>query len=146
MTAMDMFKATVLVMAFYAFAITMITYAIPDEALTYVDLFSESTTSINLETITEDVQDSLEAQTNIPVVDVGALVFYSGNILIDLIANFIFAVPQMIGHVVNALTVLFNLDAQLVVITELFAGAIVTAMYVIGLIQLLTGVRSGRLV
>lgn len=143
---MDFFRATIIVMLFYAVAITALSYAMPPDSLDYVTSFSDITTNIDLDTISDDFQTSLESQTDIPIIELGALVFYSGNILIDLLANFIFAVPEMIGILINGLVRIFSIDVQLGSLIQLFASTVLIIFYVIGLIQLLTGIRSGRLV
>lgn len=142
MTAMGLFKTAVLVMLFYSVAINMVVYSLPSGSVRGVGDMFES--DFDGETITEEVQENLDRQTNIPVVDIGALVFYSGNILIDLIANFATALPQMVGFLFAGLRNLLNLDGVIVLYAQGFATAIITVMYFIAVIQLLMGVRSGR--
>lgn len=144
METMDMFIATITVMLFYGFAITMISHAIPSDQLVFVTAFSETTSNLDLETISEEVQSSVERQTTIPVIDMGALVFYSGNILLDLIINFVYAIPQMIGLLVAGLSMLFNFDPVIVALVEMFATVMVSVMYFIGVVSLVTSIRSGR--
>lgn len=142
---MGAFKIMIVLMLFYSFAITSLTYAIPDGAKNYVTSFSNDDTT-NLQTVSDEIQGSLEQQTNIPVIEVGALVFYSGNIIVDLLLNFLYAIPQMFGFLISGFTLLFNLDGQLVVYFETFLIVLFTGMYALGLIQLVAGVRSGRII
>ena len=141
---MQSFKVMLVVMLFYSMAITMLTYAIPEGARNYVTVFSDSTSDITLEGVGAEVQDSLTRQTNMPIIEAGALVFYSGNILIDLLLNFAYAIPQMLGMLIHGITILFNLDTTIFMIVQLFASVLITILYLLGLIQLLTGIRSGR--
>jgi len=143
---MDVFKVILIVQLFYAVAITFLVYSMPVDSLQYVTGFSDITGDISLEGVASDVQDSVHAQTEIPVVELGALVFYSGNILIDLLLNFTFAIPQMLMMVVNGVAMLFSIDSNLLNTLQLFISVLVVIMYSIGLIQLITGVRSGRLI
>ncbi len=143
---MDYFMSLIMVMLFYSFAITLTTYAMPEESLNYVTAFSDVADTIDLETVSGEVQDSIERQTKIPVLELGALVFYSGNILIDLLLNFAFAIPQMLGLLINGLMLLFNVDSNIFAIVQIFASVALIVAYFIGLMQLLTGIRSGRLV
>lgn len=143
---MDLFKVMLVVQLFYAFAITSLAYGMPEETRQYVTGFSDVSSTIDLESISGQVEESLESQLNIPVIELGALIFYSGNILIDLLLNFLFAIPQMIGMLINGLMLLINVDSYLFAVVELFASGVVVIMYFIGIIQLLTGIRSGRLV
>lgn len=145
MNIMDLFKAVIIIQLFYSFAITGLTHALPADSLDYVTGFSDITDSINLETVSEDVQESIQRQTDIPVIEMGALVFYSGNILIDLMLNFAFAVPEMIGMLVNGIMILFlGIDSYLFAIVQLFASVVIIVVYFISLMQLLTSIRSGR--
>lgn len=146
MDIMSLFKVVLMIQLFYSFSITTITYALPDDSLDFVTSFSDITSKVNLESVSGDVQDSLQRQTNIPVVELGALVFYSGNILIDLILNFLFAIPEMLAMLINGFTMLFNVDSYLFAIVQLFSSVIIGIMYLLGVIQLLTGIRSGRLI
>lgn len=148
MDVMNLFKAIILVQLFYAIAISIIAYSLPASALDYSTGFSDVGTAIDIEGVASDVQDSLETQTDIPVIELGALVFYSGNILIDLLINFVTAIPQMFMLLINGFMLLFGngLDGQIMFFIELFASVLITVLYFISLIQLLTGIRSGRLV
>lgn len=143
---MDLFKVIILVQLFYAVCITGLTYSLPSDTLNYVTSFSDVGQTIDLDTVSEDVRDSLESQTNIGVIELGALVFYSGNILIDLLLNFAFALPQMFGLIIHGITILFNLDPIIFALVQLFASVTILVLYFISLIQLLTGIRSGRVV
>lgn len=145
---MDVFKGIIIMQLFYAVAVTLIAVALPASSLNYVTGFSDAGTSINVEGVASEVQGSLTQQTDIPVIELGALVFYSGNILIDLLVNFVTALPQMIMLLVNGIMMLFGngLNNLVMVYIELFASVIINVMYFIGLMQLLTGIRSGRLV
>lgn len=144
---MDMFKlfvSIIIVQAFFAFGVTTLAYALPQETINlgYITAFTDLGQDVDLEGINEDIQSSLDSQLDIPVIDIGALVFYSGNILIDLILNFLFAIPQMIGLLIAGLVFLFNLDSYLVGLVQFFMSILISIMYVIGLIQLLLNIRG----
>lgn len=142
---MDMFKWIIIVQLFYAVSITLIAYALPADSLNYVSAFSDVANDIDLEGVSDQVQESFEKQTDIPVIELGALVFYSGNILIDLLLNFAFAIPEMIGLIINGILLLLNIDSYVFVVVQLFMSVLVMVLYLLSLIQLLTNVRSGRL-
>lgn len=143
---MSLFKIIIIVQLFYAASITTLTYTMPENSLAYVTGFSDIADKIDLNTVSADVQDSIVSQTNLPVVELGALVFYSGNILIDLLLNFAFAIPEMISMLVNGIMMLFGIDNAVFAIVQLFLSVLITVMYFVGIIQLLTGIRSGRLI
>lgn len=141
----SMFTVLIVVMLFYSFSITLISYAIPDSAKVYITDFSNSNTT-NFEGISTELESGLTKQTNIPVIDIGALVFYSGNLLIDLLLNFAYALPQMAGYLIHGIELLLNLDTYIFVYVESFMAVLMTALYFIGLIQLLAGIRSGNII
>lgn len=144
MQMMALFKWIVIVQLFFAFSITVITYAMPDDSLNYVTAFSDVASEISLETVSNDVQDSVTDSLNIPVIELGALVFYSGNIILDLLLNFFFAIPEMIGLVINGFMLLFNIDSYLFAVVELFLATLTIVLYFIGLIEMLMNIRSQR--
>ena len=139
----DGIKVTLIVMLFYSFAINALSYSIPNDAKQYVTMNSGSG-RITIDNVGSQVDSSLTKQTNIPVIETAALVFYSGNILIDLLLNFAFAIPEMIGILVKGIVFIIGGDAYLFALVETFTGVLMTVLYMVGLIQLLTGIRSGR--
>ena len=141
------FKVTIVVMLFYAVAITMLTYGLQGtDAVNHILPYQDLANDVDLEGTSSQIESSLTQQTEVPIIEVGALVFYSGNILVDLLLNFAYAIPQMLGLLVHGLTSLFNLDVQIYALVQIFASVLITSMYFIGLLQLLTGVRSGRVI
>lgn len=145
-STMDYFKTIIYIMLFYSFSISLFTYSLPAEDLNYVSSFSDLGASIDLESVSSEVQGSVESQTDLPVLDVGALVFYSGNFLIDLLLNFAYAIPQMIALLITGLMMLLSLDTYIVNYLQFFLMVTISVMYMLGIIQLLTGIRSGRLI
>jgi hypothetical protein len=118
MEAMDLFKAIIVVQLFFGFGMTLLAYAMPVDSLDYVTAFTDVSSSINLNDTASMVQENLQRQTNIPVVEIGALVFYSGNILIDLLLNFLFAIPEMIGLLIHGVMFLINVDGYAFALLE----------------------------
>jgi hypothetical protein len=142
--SMRSFYILLTIQLFYAFGISLLTHAMPLGSSDYVTSFSDLGQSIDLEGTSELVQDSLQSQTNIPLVDVGALVFYSGNILIDLLLNFVFALPQMFGLLITGFLMLFSINTGIANIVQIFASVVALVAYALGLISMLTSIRSGR--
>lgn len=145
-SSMTAFKGIIIAQLFFSFAITLFAYATPDNALDYVTSFSDLANQASLNETGEQIQDSLERQTNIPVVEIGALIFYSGNIVLDLLLNFVYAVPEMIGLLIHGFMRLVSVDTYIWAVVQLFATVATTALYVIGLIEMLTNIRSGRVI
>jgi len=141
----DWFITIIIVQLFFSMAINGYLYTLPEEMVRHVSSFDDVVGNIDTAEIGQDLESSIQSQTNIPVVDVGALVFYSGNILLDLLANFALAIPTMIGLLVNGIVSILNIDVFFVGQVQLFAVVAIMAVYFIGLIQLITGIRSGRI-
>lgn len=139
----SLFMAMIIIQLFYSFAITTLAYATPEGAINHVTSFSELANDLDLETTGVLIENSLESQTNIPVIELGALVFYSGNILLDLMLNFAFAIPQMIGLLLNSLSDMLNIDAPMWAIVQIFFSVAFMAYYALSLMQMLMGIRSG---
>lgn len=143
---MKIFTAMLLMQLFFSFAITIYVNSLPAATLDYVSSFSDVGERIDFDDAAESIESNLQEQQNMPLVEVGALVFYSGNILIDLLLNFAFAIPEMIGLIIYGLTRIFNLPVVIVAIIESFIGVVILVLYFLSVIQLLTNIRSGRVV
>ena len=126
-------------------SVVLVAYAMPADARHYVSIYSDLSENIDLEGTSNLIQESITRQTNLPVIELGAMIFYSGNIVIDLLLNFAFAIPQMLGLFVNGVFTVFNIDSYIFAIVQLFASVAVIVWYFITLIQLLTNTRSGRI-
>jgi len=142
MTMMDYLKAILLTQLFYSLAITLLIYSLPADQLPQITSFSDLSNNININNVTTDIQDTLVKETHFSVVDLGALALFSGNILLDLFTNFVFALPQMITLLINGIIRLIGIDANITVIVQTFATALIVIMYIIGLLTLLTNIRS----
>ena len=140
----SLFKFIIIVQLFYALSVTLIAHAMPADTLDKVSAFSDLAEDIDLEQVSNNIQDSVQSQINIPVIELGALIFYSGNILLDLLLNFFFAIPQMITLLINSFLFFFNLETIILATIQLFFSVLITSLYFIGLLQLLINVRSGR--
>jgi len=99
---------------------------------------------MDMENISKKIETTTQSTTNIPLVEVGALVFYSGNIILDLLLNFFFAIPIMLGLLTEGICLLFNLDGAFVNIIQVFVSVVVGTMYMVGLLQFITSMRSGQ--
>jgi hypothetical protein len=138
----EYFKAIILFMLFFSFATTTYTYALPADALHYTEVFSDN--SVNFVDTAAEFENSLTSQTNVPLIEIGALVFYTGNYFIDLLLNFVFALPNAFTMVLSAIGALFGFDTFIWAYLDLFAKTAAIIFYFLGLMQFLNNVRSGR--
>jgi len=141
---MQLFTGMLIMSLFYSFAITTMAHATEGTGMAdYVTSGSDLADRINLGSTADTVQSSLEEQVKIPNTNLGALMFYSGNLLMDLLLNFVFAVPSMIAVLFQGLMSLVGIDFVLSGAIQAFFASLFSIIYFIGIIQLLMGLRSG---
>lgn len=131
-------------MLFYSFGITMLAHFIPADNLAYVDIFSSSGAQLDFETVGEQLDDSIQDQINVPLIDLAALVFYSGNILIDFFLNFIFAFPQMVQILLSVMFNFMDVDIFIQTTVKQAVGIMVFVPFVLLLLSFILNMRSGR--
>lgn len=138
------FIALLVVQMFYSFGATVMTHNLSafDITADITDYYVSN--AMNLTGISEQVGEATQSQINIPLIELGALVFYSGNILLDLMLNFFFAIPSMISILTNGLFSLFAFDPILKAQLSVFVFAFIGILYIINLIAFLLSIRSGR--
>jgi hypothetical protein len=138
--------AVILVMVFWSFAITTITYALPDTVIdnSQPEIFNSINGNFDITAIETDVTENLESQTNIPVIDIGSLVFYSGNLFLDLLLNFVTALPQMLGMFITGLNLILNVDSYYIELVQAVIMGLTTVVYIISIISFMLNIRSGR--
>lgn len=140
--AVSVFMVILVIQLFYATSITIVAYSLPSVSSTYLDQSNSIASGINIEDVSTDLQSSLNSQLNIPVIELGALVFYSGNLLLDLLLNFLTALPQLVALVMSIIFNIVGMDAQIQLYVQLFLTGIVTIYYFMSLIVLLTNIRG----
>jgi len=147
MGVMDNFKVILIIMLFYSFSITALAHALPADAKHYAFNDFKGDNLPEIEEVGEDIESSIQQQTDIPIIELGALVFYSGNILIDLLLNFAFAIPEMVGLVLRGILMLLGgVDVILIGIVQLFVAVALGVMYFLMVMEAITNIRTGRVV
>jgi len=142
---LDYFKIMITAMLFWSFVFTTLTYVIPVDdrpVLVYVE-FSDGTT--DLATIKSEFDLAVTQQTEIPLVDLGALLFYSGNIIIDLLLNFAFAIPQMFTILLNIIFLVIPVLPELSNAMSALIFAMIAVAYAIAILQFVTNLRGGNI-
>ena len=143
---MDFFKTMLIIQLFFSFCVTGIAYTIPDDAMVYASQYLSLSQKITLGDVSGKIQKATTSQTNIPIIDLDGLLFYSGNLMLDLFLNFIFAIPEMITLVIGAFMTIFSLDVGLTNMIMVFSGVIFTIVYFLSLINMVISIRSGRMI
>lgn len=149
----QLFVTMLVVMGFFSFAITGISHAMcsPGNAMVnacpYLDEYLINTGTFDMAKTAEHLQTGMSNQAHIPIIETGALLFYSGNFLIDLLLNFFFAPSIVIGLFMHGVTDLIGIqDSTIWIAGQATISALIMCLYAFGLIQLVMGVRSGRVV
>jgi hypothetical protein len=130
------------VMLFYSVAITLVSYALPSDMREPLNIFSTNNVVVDIEETTGDLESVVDRQLNVPLFDLGALAFYSGNLVVDLFLNFIFAIPGLAQIVLSVLFMFIQIDVQMQLILKLFVGAVIMTGFVLMIITLILRVRS----
>lgn len=140
----DYFKAVLTAQLFWAFSVTLLIYGLSQvTTLTPVALFTDNV-GLEINDIRDRVDVGFDEQLELPLVDLGSLVFFSGNLLADLILNFITAVPNIVNLFLAGLFTFLPIDSQLQTLVKVFITVFGTILYLIGIFALLTDSRTGR--
>jgi hypothetical protein len=133
-----------IITGFYSVGITIYSYSMPSPLITHVTQIGQITGIGNTEAESEILQDSLRKQTNIPLIDVGALVWYSGNIFLDFALNFITAIPQMITQLLTILFMFMHISTTLAHTIQVFLTLITTVGFIFFIIELILSIRASQ--
>jgi hypothetical protein len=135
-------KIILVVQLFYSFAITGLIYAMPAADQVQITEFTNVAAEYDQRTIAQEVEGTITKEFNIPVIELATLVYYSGNILLDLILNFATAVPQMFTILIGGFLKFFNFEAELAEAVLGFISALIMMLYVIAIASFLLNIRS----
>lgn len=142
MGTFEYFKTIIIVQLFWAFAITLLVASIPADDVQSIDFFVIAV-STSMEDVATQLEGAVSNQTTLPLLDVGALVYYSGNFLLNLMVNFVTAVPSIATLLVEGGTLLIPLDSFFELKLKAFLWVAITALYVLSLIAMILNIRSG---
>ena len=140
---LDYFKTMMTAQVFWSFVFTIMVYTVPGADQGQLALITMQSGTTNLASISTQFGEAVTNQTNIPIVELGALLFYSGNIIIDLLLNFAFAIPQMFTMLLNMFFLIVPIAGNIQTSVVLFFGAMISIAYAIAILQFITNLRSG---
>lgn len=142
MSLVKYLEMLVIVQLFFSFGITGIIYALPPQYRTVVYPYDQVEDSLTPSQITAGIDQSTTRQSQFSVVEVATLAIYSGNMFIDLIFNFIFAVPLMAELVLKSIFQFIVVDPVLLNNLRIFILGVLVIGYVTGIIAFFTQTRS----
>ena len=134
MNAIDSLKIILVISLFFSFGINVINYTLPADAKNYILDSTAQANTYDMTDTKEQVEGSYnKIHTGIPLIDVaGSLVFFSGQIFLDLIMNFILAIPSLLTLIIS--NVFFFVDSGIMKFVNIFIYAVFSVIYVINLI------------
>lgn len=147
MAILNYFQRALWIQLFFSFSVTILIYSLsifgtPVDTMT-IDMFQENK-GPNVEDVGDEISGNFEDQLNVPLVDLGSLIFFSGNIIIDLILNFITALPNMVNLLISAFFMFVPVESVLQNQIKVLIVVSLTIMYTLGAIIFLANLRSGR--
>ena len=146
MEMLDLFKLILIVQIFFGSSITIIVHSLPGSVQGDMLVYTDFSERMSLSDISSKVEGNLNSQTKAPGTDIAALVLYSGNLLVDLLLNFVFAIPEMLTIVISGITLMVGVDYFIVAQIQLFVGVLFSVLYLIAILQFFTKVRTGQIV
>lgn len=140
-TGLQVFTSLLMVQMFYALAVTLIVAVVPGIAANQIVAFTNNSSVIQFTTLASAMQGGVSNQFNIPLLDFGALIFYSTSILLNLMVNFFTAIPQMLSILVQAIFIFIPIDMNLQIIIK---GTFITIMTILYYLYILSFIMSTR--
>lgn len=137
------FTAIIVVQLFFGVGVTLFAYAMPPAGgFDYVQLVTPEH-GIDIKNVGQSLEESSQKQVNVPLVDMTTLIFYSGNIVIDMILNTLFAVPEIVSLGVNIVFGFFPINAVIQAWMNIFIFVLIFSIYVISILAFVMDLRSG---
>jgi hypothetical protein len=135
------------VQLFWGFSVTMLAYALPTDvvgAQSALSQYAGTAADFDQSLIAANIRENIQSQMQLSFVDIGALVYYSGNLVIDIIVNFFTAVPSMITLAINSYFMVFPIDAQLQAGVLQLIWVLASILYFVAFLSFIMQLRSGQ--
>lgn len=138
------FSVIVMAQVFFSMGATILTYTYVPLGIStdFTDPYSQSTTDLG--EFSQELESATQSKLNIPLLDLGAMLFYTGNIIIDFFLNFLFAIPSLLTLIFNGFFMFFASDAFITSQLKLFFFVFASFIYFVNVIAMLVEIRSGR--
>lgn len=142
MNALQLFVTLLIVQLFWSLSVSLIVPSMPNASANQVVMFTNSNNVIELGTLQSSVQTGITDQAKVPLLEVGALVFYSSATVLNLMVNFFTAIPQMVTLLMSVVFVFMPIDTTLQITLKAWVFGIVTVLYFVALFTFITGTRT----
>lgn len=141
-TPYDWFVFIIIIQLFYGFSITILSRALVPFSNNIKLPSGIIANYTGMEEIAKETEKALGMQRNIPIIDIGALVYYSGNIVLDMMTNMFFAIPSMATTLITALEIIFAGNSEMFSLLKVFTFTLVSLIYIFMLIKFILALRS----
>ena len=142
MNALQLFTTLLLVQLFWSLSVSLVVPYMPNAASNQVVMFNNSNNMIELSTLQTSISSGITDQQNIPLLEVGALVFYSSATILNIMINFFTAIPQMVTLLMTVFFLFIPIPVGLQITLQAWVFGIVTVLYFIVLFTFLMGTRT----
>jgi hypothetical protein len=143
-SGLQLFATFILVQFFYAAIVTFIIPTVPGVVENQIMTITSNGSIMSVAALSTQLQSGVTGQTGIPLLDFGALIFYTSNIILSLMLNFFTAIPQMLTILLTFGLMLIPIDPTLTGNIKVYFMAIVSIIYFIAIFTFIMGARSGR--
>ena len=142
MNALQLFTTLLLVQLFWSLGVSLLIPNMPNATTNQVVMFTNSNNVIELGTLQSSISQGITDQQNIPLLEVGALVFYSSATILNIMINFFTAIPQMVTLLMSVLFLFIPVSLGLQIALQTWVFGIVTVLYFVALFTFLMGTRT----
>lgn len=142
MNALNLFVTLLIVQMFWALSVSLIVPVMPNATSNQVVMFNSSSSIVNFSTLSNSVTSGVSSQTSLPIIETGALIFYSSSAILNLMVNFFTAIPQMVTLLLTAIFMFIPVDYTIQFTIKSLGFVIVTILYYMILFSYITGTRS----
>jgi hypothetical protein len=127
---------------FYSFAVSVFVPMIPNAQQYQVVTYTDARGVVNFSTLGTTMESAVSSQSTVPFLELGALIFFSSNILINLVLNFITAIPQMLTWLIAGLFEFLPFNQTIQISVKTIFIAMGTILYYLLFILYILGVRT----
>jgi len=142
MNTLQLFTTLLIVQIFWSLSVSLIVPVMPNATSNQLVMFNNSNNVLEIDTLQSSIDQGISDQTSIPLLETGALIFYSSATILNIMVNFFTAIPQMATLLVDVVFKFITTDAGLVRLVKEWVFAVIAILYAIALFAFITGSRT----
>lgn len=141
-TTYRFFIIIVVIQLFYAVGVTIISHGLTGMSVDQNTLLPYESQVADTGDVTSKIEDTTGKLLGINMVDIGTLVFYTGNIVLDLILNFFTALPSIVVLLVSGFMQFFSVDTVYAMQVKMFLFVAISVVYILQIIAFVMQLRG----